>query len=56
MPPGSPSERDRTAKVRQVLPGLLVANLAAVGAEFVSGSATSSLPAQETPSASRWMR
>ncbi|HEX9579946.1 MAG TPA: cation diffusion facilitator family transporter [Gemmatimonadales bacterium] len=43
MPPGARSERDRTVQVRQVLLGLLVANLAVVGAKFVIGFASYSL-------------
>jgi cation diffusion facilitator family transporter len=35
--------RDRTAKIRRVLLGLLVANLVVVGAKFVIGTATGSL-------------
>jgi len=43
MPPGSRSEHERTAKVRQVLLGLLIANLAVVGAKFAVGVAAGSL-------------
>jgi cation diffusion facilitator family transporter len=43
MPPGVRPGYDRTGKIRQVLFGLLVANLAVVGAKFVIGLAASSL-------------
>ncbi|HXV85150.1 MAG TPA: cation diffusion facilitator family transporter [Gemmatimonadales bacterium] len=43
MPPGVRSERDRTAQVRQVLLGLLIANVAVVGAKFVIGLTNGSL-------------
>jgi cation diffusion facilitator family transporter len=43
MPPASRSERDRTVQVRRVLLGLLVANVAVVGAKVVIGLGTGSL-------------
>lgn len=39
----SPAARDRTARIQRVLLGLLVANLAVVGAKFVIGLSTGSL-------------
>jgi cation diffusion facilitator family transporter len=39
----SPGARDRTARIKRVLLGLLVANLAVVGAKFVIGVSTGSL-------------